>query len=667
QLMYLGRADDQVKIRGFRIEPGEIEAVIATHPQVSQVAVIARADTTGDKRLVAYVVGPVAGTAVREYAGERLPEYMVPSAVVTLDALPLTPNGKLDRKALPAPDHTATAGAGRAPAGAHEELLGQAFAEILNLTNVGPDDDFFALGGHSLLAVRLVSRLRAIFGVELPLRALFDARTPARLARHLAGAQRARTALAPWARPERLPLSYAQRRLWFIDQLEGPSATYNIPMVVRLSGDVDATAVSAAVRDVIGRHEVLRTVFPTADGEPFQRVVPLEHLEWQLHRAGTTAAGLADAVTAAARHIFDLALEVPIRATLFTIDDGEQVLVLLVHHIAGDGWSRGALGADLSAAYAARLAGRAPQWEALPVQYADYALWQRELLGDAADPASRVSRQVSYWRSALAGAPEELTLPVDRWRPVVASHRGLAVPVELSAGLHARLLEVARAEGVTVFMLLQAGLGVLLSKLGAGTDIPIGAAVAGRTDQALDDMVGFFINTLVMRTDLSGDPTFAELVARARRVALDAFEHQDVPFELLVEELSPARSLARHPLFQVMLTVQNTAEAVLDLPGVRADRWGGPSHATTSAKFDLEWSVSETFDDGGRPMGLRGVLIGATDLFDAPTIAVIAQRWVRVVEAVLADPSARVSAVSVLDAAELDRVLHEWNDTAVEV
>ncbi|MEV6974201.1 amino acid adenylation domain-containing protein [Kitasatospora sp. NPDC093806] len=660
RIEYLGRTDHQVKVRGFRIELGEIETVLAAHPGVLQAAVLPHQDGTAGTRLVAYLVGAPGGAApaldlaeLRAHAAAALPDYMVPAAFVTLDALPLNVNGKLDRAALPAPDFAATTG-GRAARTAREEILCGLFAEVLGLPEpVSIDDDFFALGGHSLLATKLLSRVRAVIGAELGIRDVFEAPTVAGLAGRLDGAG-TRPALTAVRRPERVPLSSAQRRLWLIDRMEGPSALYNMPLALRLTGELDRDALTAALADLVTRHESLRTVIAEHDGEPHQRIlapaeapVPVELLDCAPESVETE-------VDRAARRPFDLAAEPPVRVTLLRVAPDDHVLVVALHHIVGDGWSMGPLLRDLAEAYTLRLGGERPVRAPLTVQYADYALWQRELLGDETDPESLVAGQLAYWRETLADLPEELTLPADRPRGARSGHRGDRVALPIDAELHRALVELSREHRVTLFMTCQAALAALLTRLGAGTDVPIGSVVAGRSDEALDDLVGFFVNTLVLRTDTSGDPTFAELLARVRETGLGAYAHQDVPFERLVEELNPARSLARHPLFQVAMVLQSNGGGELELPGLVVEAL--PSD-TGVAKFDLNVTLEEFRTPDGAPAGMDCAIDFATDLFDRDTVESIAARFGRLLTAVTARPEQRIGRADLLADGELAELL----------
>ncbi|MYS09984.1 non-ribosomal peptide synthetase, partial [Streptomyces sp. SID6041] len=444
---------------------------------------------------------------------------------------------------------------GRAPRNPAEEILCGLFADNLGLASVGIDDNFFHRGGHSLRATKLTSRIRDAFGVRLGVREIFQHPTVARLAELIArgGGDEERPALVAAERPELLPLSSAQQRLWFLDQLEGPSPTYNIPLAVRLTGALDVEALRRALVDVVGRHESLRTSFPSEAGTPHQAIRPLAATDLALPVTPVTEESLPQVLAGLSGTTFDLSTDLPIRADLLELSPEKHVLLVVMHHIASDGWSNGPLLRDLATAYTARGAGAAPDWAPLPVQYADYTLWQRSLL------TTDEERQAAYWRQQLAELPEEATLPADRPRPAVASYRGATHQVTAPASTHAALTGLARETGTTLFMVAQAAVATLLARCGAGTDVPIGSPVAGRTDQALDDLVGFFVNTLVLRTDVGGDPTFREVLGRVRETDLSAWAHQDLPFDRLVEVLNPERSASRHPLFQVMLTVGDTA------------------------------------------------------------------------------------------------------------
>jgi len=666
QLQYVGRADEQVKIRGYRIEPGEVQAALAEIAGVEQAVVIAREDRPGDKRLVGYVIESVTGSvepaAMRAALAERLPTYMVPAAVVVLEALPLTVNGKLDTRALPAPEYSA-AGEYRAPATHTEEILAGIYAQVLGVERVGVEDSFFELGGDSLSAMRLVATLNTSLDAGLSVRAVFEAPTVARLARlaRVAGAGDVGRfePLVAVARPAVVPLSFAQSRLWFLAQLSGPSPVYNMAAGVRLGGQLDADALGAALADVVDRHESLRTVFTAPGGIAQQVVIGVERADfsWQVVDArGWPAARLGEAVDAVARHCFDLGTEIPLRARLFRLAADEHVLVVVAHHIAADGASITPLIADLGVAYTSRCAGHAPGWAPLAVQYVDYTLWQRTQFGELDDPHSRIAAQLAYWQDALAGMPERLALPTDRPYPPIADHRGATVTVDWPAELQQQIHRVAREHNATSFMVIQTALAVLLSKLGASTDVAVGFPIAGRRDPALDSLVGLFVNTLVLRVDLAGDLTVAELLAQVQQRSLAAYEHQDVPFEVLVERLNPIRNLTHHPLVQVMLAWQNFPEdptTAMSLGDLQINEF---PIDTRTARMDLTFSLTERFTESGEPAGIAGTAEFRTDVFDAASIEALVQRLRRVFLAMCADPAGRVSSIDVLDEVEHARL-----------
>ncbi|MDG5781845.1 condensation domain-containing protein, partial [Mycolicibacterium fortuitum] len=663
QLRYAGRSDEQVKVRGYRIELGEIQAALADLDGVQQAVVVVREDPPGDKRLVGYITGSADPVHVRAALAERLPAYMVPTAVVVLDALPLTVNGKLDKRALPAPEYADTDHY-RAPSTATEEILAGIYAQVLGLERVGVDDSFFDLGGDSLTAMRLIAAVNAGFEAEVSVRTLFDAPTIAQLAPHIKAGSGGRPQLVAQQRPDVIPLSYAQQRLWFLEQLQGPSSIYNMAVALRLDGNLDAAALGQALADVVGRHESLRTKFGAVDGIPQQLVVPAGQAElgWQVVDAsGWSADRLKEEAGAVGRRHFDLTQEIPMRATLFRVAEEQHVLVAVVHHIAADGWSITPFVADLGSAYASRCAGRAPEWAPLSVQYADYTLWQQEWLGSTSDPDSVIATQLAYWEQELADLPERLELPTDRPYPPVADYQGSSVAVEWPAELQQQVARVAREHGATSFMVVQAALAALLAELSASSDVAVGIATAGRSDPGLDELVGFFVNTLVLRLDLGGDPTVSDLLDQVRRRGLAAFEHQDVPFEALVERLNPARSLTHHPLVQVMVSWQNFAAeqaTSLRLGDVQAT----PLDAETrTARMDLVFSLAERFNDAGAPAGIGGVVEFRTDVFDAASVRTLVKRLQRVLAAITADTAQRLSSVGVLDAADcarLDEVGH---------
>ncbi|MBY6534864.1 non-ribosomal peptide synthase/polyketide synthase [Rhodococcus sp. BP-148] len=658
RLLYVGRSDFQVKLRGQRIELGEIEAAVAQCDSVSR----AVADIRGDQ-LVAYVVPAgemIDVDVVKASVAEVLPSYMVPSVFVVLDELPVGASGKLDRKALPEPVFEVREF--RAPQTPVQEIVADVFADLLGAPRVGVDDDFFELGGNSLIATQVVARLGAALDTRVPVRMLFDASSVGDLAARVESSVGAggRQQLVARERPEHVLLSLAQQRMWFLNRLDPQSAVYNVPMAVRLVGEMNVDALKGAVLDVVGRHEALRTYYPTVDGTPVQRVVSVDEVALDLNPIAVSETGLLEVVSDTVGRGFDVASAVPLRAALIEVGRNDRVLVVVVHHISADGSSIAPLARDVMTAYAARSVGQEPDWVPLPIQYADYALWQRDILGELDDPASIARRQLDYWRGHLADLPEVLDLPTDRPRPAVQSLAGASTTFEIDRSVHMALDALARRCGATRFMVVHAVLAALLARWAGSSDISIGTPVAGRGDAALDDLIGMFVNTLVLRTQVASAASFDELVESVRRTDIEAFGHADLPFEWLVDELSPARSTAHSPLFQVLLVFQNFAREHFELGGLTVS---GVDADTRTAKYDLQFSFVEKFDTAGSVDGVAVSIMYATALFDDTTIDAVGRRFVRMLTAAVSTPNMVVGDIDVLDSVERCDIVDRWNAT----
>ena len=702
---YLGRIDNQVKIRGFRIELGEIEGVLSQYPHVQASCVIAREDTPGDtctesnptvkqamhsvsqrsrsQRLVAYVVTHQDCTPtiseLRQYLKAKLPEYMVPNAFVILKSLPLTPSGKVDRRALPAPDlYSSNSEKYVAPRTPIEELLAQIWAQVLKVEQVGVYDNFFELGGHSLLATQLVSRIRNIFKVELPLRELFAKATVAELAQAIEQLQQQilrltsallRTSrsvqeielsappILPRANNSDLPLSYAQQRLWFLDQLEPNSALYNLPIALRLVGNVNQAALEQSLQEIIHRHEALRTNFVTVNGKSSQIIQTqtnwtLSVLEWQYLPPGEQEIATQQLIQQQAIQPFELASVALLRATLVVLSETEHILLMCMHHLVSDAWSMGVFIEELAALYNAYSQGQPSPLTPLPIQYADFALWQRNWLqGDV------LQNQLSYWQQQLKDAPALLSLPTDRPRPAVQTFNGANLQFTLSVELTNRLTKLSQEQGATLFMTLLAAYDILLYRYTGVADILVGSPIANRDRSETEGLIGFFVNTLVMRSNLAGNPSFTQLLARVREMALGAYTHQDLPFEMLVEILRPERDLSHAPLFQVAFSLQNAPMQQVNFAGLTVNPLIVEG---ITAKFDVSLLIENTTN------GLVGWWQYNTDLFDERTIKRMTGHFVTLLESIVANPQQQISQLPLLTAVEQHQLLVEWNSTQAD-
>jgi acyl carrier protein len=656
RIEFLGRLDQQVKIRGYRVEPGEVEAVLGEHEFVREAVVIAAAQAGGAKRLVAYLVAQEQArpshAELRRFVGERLPSYMVPSAFVFMERLPLTPSGKVNRRALPSPpalERGAEEVTGLAR-GVLEELLCGIVAQTLQIERAGPEENFFELGGHSLLAALVVTRVREAFGVELPLRALFESGTVGEMAARVdellrAGCGAAVPPVRPAVREGAPPASFAQRRLWFLDQLEPNSPLYNIPAAVRLQGMLDVTALEQALGEIVRRHEALRTTFEAVKGQPVQIIAPEAEVVLTRVDLGDLEAAEREAVVhelsaAEARRPFDLSRDLLLRVALLRLAEEEHVLLFTVHHIVSDGWSMGVLIKEFTTLYEAYSEGRPSPLPPLAVQYADYALWQREWLSGEV-----LERQLDYWKRQLAGAHGAVSLPANRARHEAQNDEGAVQLFSLPEDAGRALKAFSRRHNATLFMTLLAALKTLLYCYGGQRDLLVGTPVANRNSAETEPLIGFFVNTLVMRTDLSGDPTFVELLGRVREVVIQAHTHQDVPFERLVAELQSERDLNRSPLFNVWFVLQNSPMTQLRLPGLTISPL--PVHSGT-ARHELKLDLWET------PEGLTGSFEYKTHLFTPETAARISQNFETLLRYLPDHPEARLEELREL-IAETDR------------
>ncbi|MBD2339090.1 amino acid adenylation domain-containing protein [Calothrix sp. FACHB-156] len=678
---YIGRVDFQVKLRGFRIELGEIEQAITLHPHIKQVVAIVREDSPGDQRLVAYITldgGAPTSEELRNSLKQQLPDYMIPTTFVVIDTFPLTPNGKLDRNALPIPDINLISQNFIPPRTEREILIADIFTAVLGIKQqrdamnrvstsahhlIGIYDNFFALGGHSLLATQVISRLREIFSIEVPLRLLFESPTVAELDAALYKLQQADSELLsppliPVTRDSQpIPLSWSQQRLWFLEQLEGSSAAYNMPAAVKLQGNLNINALEQALDEIVRRHEVLRTSFQTINGVPSQVIgtavsLTLPIIDLQELPETEQVQQVQQLIITAAAKPFNLAIAPLMRSQLLRLGKQSHVLVMNLHHIVCDGWSVGVFIQELSTLYAAFAEGKSSPLPELAIQYADFAVWQRQWLNGEV-----LAKKLDYWKQQLAGAPPLLELPSDRPRPPVQSYHGGNYEFTVDAELTRKLKSLSQQSGVTLFMTLQAVFVTLLHRYSGQTDILIGTPIANRDHSEVEPMIGFFVNTLVLRSQITDNPKFSQLLQQVRRGALEAYTYKDVPFEQIVEALQPERNLSHSPLFQVMFIWQNTPSQNLELPGLTLTPL---PIETVTAKFDLTLSMGET------PQGLVGGWEYNSDLFDVETIERLAHHFQNLLIAVTTNPEQPVGLLPLLTAAEEQKILFEWNNTEAE-